>query len=392
MNAGVKGSDCMRDCYLDNAATNICVVNWIDDRWMERSNPSSTHKPGRSAKLEVDTAKEKIMNMIGANAGDIIFTSGGTESNNLAIMGLKKHLIEIGKKHIVSSSIEHPSVYKCCEALAEDGFKYKQLDVFSDGVVFTHKLENYLANRVKSDPVGLVSVQMVNSEIGTLQPIKEIGEICKRYDVLFHVDAVQGLGFYPIEVDDWNVDFLSISGHKLGADKGIGALYVRDRSLLSPIIYGGGQQFGLRSGTENMDGILSLSEAITIYMGKQKKVIDCVSQYYDDLLNGFKSTYNGVWSTNGMRGHVLSLTIPGVEGSALMMMLDAKGIYISTGSACHSNSLEPSHVLKEIGLLDKDALCTIRLSLSMYNSFDDLVEVGKIIGETANQLYEVGRG
>lgn len=370
--------------YLDNAATAEVMGEWII------GNPSSSHAFGRDAKEAIDECRKDIIEKLNApKEGTIIFTSGGTESNNLAILGLKDHFKKVGIKRIVTSPIEHPSILESCKAMEREGFfiNYAKLD--SKGRIDLPVMERLVGQM----DVGLVTIQLVNSEIGTVQPIKEIGRMCKENGVLFHVDAVQGFGHYPLDVIDDKIDMVSISGHKLGGMKGIGALYVGDRSLLTPLLYGGGQQYGLRSGTENVDGIISL--ATKAYLSNVDYAMELFKDLYVVFENEFKKAIGDIeywFNGEGYGSHILSLTIPHVEGSALMMMLDSKGICVSTGSACHSNSLEPSAVLKAIGLSDEDALCTIRISFSDVTTIEDVQKAGRIIGETAKELYSIGGG
>lgn len=370
--------------YLDNAATSERINRLVV------GNPSSTHSVGKNAKDAIELCRKQVTEILNApEGGTVIFTSGGTESNNLAILGLKNHLKEIRAKRIITTPIEHPSVLESYKAMQREGFAINFLKIDEKGRVDLMVLERLL----QQSNVGLVSVQMVNSEIGTIQPIKEIGKLCAEHWVLFHVDAVQGFGHYPLDVKDCNIDMVSISGHKIQAPKGVGALYVRDRTILSPILYGGGQQYGLRSGTENVGGIMDFAECLSWID------TDYASDHYKDLYVAFETEFQKAigdieywFNGEGYGSHILSLTIPHVEGSALAMMLNSKGIYVSTGSACHSNSLEPSTVLKSIGLSDADALCTIRISFSESTEIGEALEAGRIIAETARDLYYVNRG
>ena len=365
--------------YLDNAATSE-----KNDFWFV-GNPSSNHRVGKDAKSVIESCKSDIIEKLNApKEGTIIFTSGGTESNNLAILGSKDYLKRFGMKRIITSPIEHPSVLECCNVMKQEGFIINYAKVDAKGRIDLPVIERL----IQQMGVGLVTIQMVNSEIGTIQPIREIGEMCKQYGVLFHVDAVQGFGHYPIDVLEDKIDMVSISGHKIGGVKGVGALYVGDKTKLSPIIYGGGQQYGLRSGTENVGGIISLSAQTYLCN------VDYAMEHFKDLYiafeEGFTSAIGDIqyWFNGyGYGSHILSITIPHVESSALMMMLDSKGVYVSTGSACHSNSLEPSNVLKEIGLSDEEALCTIRVSFSDSTTLAEAKEAARIIGETASDLY-----
>lgn len=375
--------------YLDNAATTPLLTHQQDELYEilnNFGNPSSFHTAGQIVKKVINFVKRDLLDMLWAKGGDIIFTSGGTESNNLAILGVADHLRSINRMTIITSCIEHPSVLNTCKHMESIGFNVIYMPVQEDGRIDIEELDNVMRNN--RDTLGLVTIQTVNSEIGAIQNVADIGLLCEEYGALFHTDAVQAVGHIDINVDDWNIDMLSISGHKIYTPKGIGALYVRNKEILKPILYGGGQQYGLRPGTENTFGIALLGESVRrLGSGqyKERSLLANSSFMIRELEEYMKIPY----SINCPDGcsHIISLTIPKVEGNSLMLMLSENGVCVSTGSACSSGSLEASYVLKAIGLSDKDAICTIRISLSHITSQTELSEAARLIGELSYKLY-----
>lgn len=380
--------------YFDNAATTRPFMSGIrllgvGDIW---GNPSSRHCAGLKSREAIDECRDSIKSALDAKSGDIIFTSGGTESNNLALFGVADYLKQQNKDAIITSCIEHPSVKNVMKKLETMGFEVIYMGVDYRGRVGIDDLEqqmDLLGNRL-----GLVSIQMVNSEIGTRQDLKSIGALCHKRGVLFHTDAVQGVGRYKISIDDYYIDMLSMSGHKIHALKGVGALYVRDKSLLTSIIQGGGQQYGLRSGTENVPGILSIKNSVNeVLLSPGFGVVEKMmrNDFTKKLEEAMEIPYfiNNKECTNG----IVSITIPKVEGTALMLLLDGEEFYVSTGSACSSNSLEASYVLRSIGLDEKSAFCTIRVSIDpSENSQDDCTRLAKVIALKSKELYDIGQG
>ena len=379
--------------YLDYAASSPLlgeVKHRIFDILAIYGNPSSTHAAGAEARKIIDDAKKNLLDFLGAKEGDIIFTSGGTEANNLAILGLEDYLRKSGKTTIVTSKIEHPSVLKAYEHLEGKGFNVIYMPVHEDGRVDIEDL--HMVIEANMSTLGLISIQTVNSEIGTVQNIEDIGGLCRDYDILFHTDAVQGVGHVPIDVEKCYIDLLSMSGHKLGTPKGVGALYVRYKKALSPLVYGGGQEYGLRSGTENVLGIAALDTAISCWRNWVNSCINYVKIMRPEIADGLTECMKVPFFINNedSGGHIISLTIPKVEGSSLALLLNEAGICVSTGSACSSGNLEPSYVLRAIGLSDKDAVCTIRISYSPYFSLtSDIFKAIQKIAELSKQLYEL---
>jgi len=341
--------------YLDNAATTKVdqrvaaeVRRFLVDVY---GNASSQHSLGTEARRKLEEAREKIAKFIGADPSEIIFTSGGTESNNLALRGLAK--ANPKKKHIIASSIEHPSILETCKDLEKEGYKIDYIGVNREGIVNVKEIEK----KISKDTL-VVSVMQVNNEIGTIQPVEEIGEICKRAGVHFHTDAVQG--FMKVGIDLKNIDLLSVSGHKICAPKGIGFLYVKKGTKMSPVITGGGQEFGLRSGTENLPGIVGLAAALGLNP-KKEKILKSRDKIVRELLKIPGTRING-----SMKNRVynnINVSFYGIEGESLMLMLDREGICVSTGSACASTKLKESYVLRALGVDDLYIHGSLRLTL-----------------------------
>ena len=377
--------------YLDNAATTpmLTYTLW---KWHEIvgdfGNPSSSHKVGQTIKKKIENVKQDVLDVLFAKGGDVVFTSGGTEANNLAILGIADHLRSANRTTIITSCIEHPSVLNTCKHMEIMGFKVIYMPVQEDGRIDIEELDNVM--RDNRDTLGLVTIQTVNSEIGAIQNIADIGFLCGEYGALFHTDAVQAVGHMDIDVDEWNIDMLSFSGHKIYAPKGVGALYIRNKEILKPVLYCGGQQYGLRPGTENTLGIALLGEAVR-HIGtvqySEKWLLENSGFMIRELEKHMKIPYS-INCPDGV-GHIISLTIPKVEGNSLMLMLNEYGVCVSTGSACSSGSLEASYVLKAIGLSDEDAICTIRISLSHITSQFELSEAARLIGELSYKLYSL---
>ena len=356
--------------YLDNAATTKVypeVAKKVNEIFLKSyGNASSQHSLGREARKLVENARDRIAKFVGCDVKEIVFTSGGTESNNLAIRGLA--LANSGKKHIVASVIEHPSVLESCRDLEKDGYEVDYVGVDKEGLVDVKEVESLIR-----DDTLLVSVMHVNNEIGTVQPVEEIGRVCKKRGCYFHTDWVQG--FAKVDLDLRDVDLASVSGHKVGAPKGVGFLYVKKGVKISAIINGGGQEGGLRSGTENVPGIVGLAVALDVKVDKKKilksrdKIIAGLKKIKGVKINGSldKRVYNNV-----------NVSFYGIEGESLMLMLDKDGVFVSTGSACASTKLKESYVLKALGVEELYIHGSIRMSLgSDIIGKEDFV-VGKI--------------
>lgn len=375
--------------YLDNAATTRMsrdatevMLRAIYDNY---GNPSSLHQAGTNAKKMVDKAREQIAKSIGAASDEIIFTAGGSESDNLALRGIAPYLKEIGKTVIITSQIEHHAVLNTCKVLEKDGFKVIYMPVDEDGRVDIEELERVM--KIFKDTLGLVSIMAVNNEVGSIQLIDDIGDLCQEYGVLFMTDAVQALGHIPLNVYQSHIDLMSMSGHKIHAMKGVGALYVRRGIKLESVITGGGQEYHLRAGTENVPGIVSMGnavETVTRNMDADKAYYELLRKTFFDELNRLEVNY--VVNCDGGVPNIISLTLPNCESEAMLLLLNERGICVSAGSACTAGSLDPSHVLKALYLDDQDASCTIRISMGKNNFLNEMIQAANAISESVQQL------
>lgn len=376
--------------YLDYNATTPC-----DPRVIEKmlpffgeiyGNPSNgLHIQGRKSAKAVDVAREQVADLIAARSNELVFTSGATESNNLAILGVARLRQNIKRKRIVTCVVEHKAVLLPCKKLKEEGFDVVFLQVDKNGKVI---LED--ARQAINDNTLIVSIQGANNEIGTLQPIKELAEIAHRHGAFFHSDAAQAVGKIPVNVDDWGVDLLSMSAHKFYGPKGIGALYVRgglNAIPMEPIGYGGGQENGLRSGTTNVPGIVGFGEACWLIQSILIDELARIRGMRDQIETQITSKVPRV-QINGVHADRLpnttSLTFQGVDADALIY--NAPDIMIGTGSACTSGAIEPSHVLTAMGLSRENASSTIRISLGRYNTEDEINIIIKSILDAWNNL------
>lgn len=378
--------------YLDNAATTRMSREATEVAlkaiYENYGNPSSLHKAGTEAAQMVAKARKQIARCIGAMDDEIVFTAGGSESDNLALRGIAPYLKENGKTTIITSQIEHHAVLNTCKVLEKDGFKVIYMPVDEDGRVDIEELERVM--KIFKDTIGLVSIMAVNNEIGSIQLIDDIGDLCQEYGVLFMTDAVQALGHIHLDVNTSHIDLMAMSGHKIHAMKGIGALYVRRGIKLEPVITGGGQENHLRAGTENVPGIVSMGEAAE----KIIKNIDADRAYYEHLRKLFlgeldRLGVNYVVNCSGGVPNIISLTLPKCESEAMLLLLNEKGICVSAGSACTAGSLDPSHVLKALYLDDQDASCTIRISMGANNCSDDMIKTANAIFESVQQLQSM---
>lgn len=371
--------------YFDNASTTkvsdevvTAMLPYFTDTF---ANASSLHEMGQIAREAVESSREKIAKLLNAkNSMDIIFTSGGSESNNLAIKSIAKWGATKGKKHIISSKIEHHSVLITLEALEKQGYEVTYLDVYSNGIVKAEDVEN----AIRSDTC-LVTIMTANNEIGTIQPVEEIGKICKAHGVYFHTDAVQAVGHIPVDVEKMNVDLLSISAHKFHGPKGIGALYCRRGTPLFAEILGGEQERGRRAGTENVPYIVGMAKALELAIDEMEDVSKREQELRDRLFKGLKtiphSKING--DTKSRLPNNFNMSFEGIEGESLILLLSDAGICSTSGSACTSGSLDPSHVLLAIGLPHEVAHGSLRLTLSKYSTKDEvdkaIIEIKKVV-------------
>lgn len=375
--------------YLDNASTTKpfrFVMDAVNEAAYEQyGNPSSLHEMGRKAKAAVEQARKTIADFIGAKSSEIYFTAGGSESDNMALRGIAPYLKEISKTIIITSEIEHHAVLNTCHELEKDGFSVIYMPVDEDGRVDIEELHRVM-EKYKGQ-VGLVSIMAVNNEIGSIQLIEDIGDLCQEYEVLFMTDAVQAYGHIPIDVNSNHIDLLAASGHKIHALKGIGILYVRDGIPMKSMITGGGQERGLRAGTENVFGIISMGSATAAMANAMAGDFDYFKQLRELFLaelDRHEVEYH-VNTDNGVP-HIISLTLPGCESEAMLLLLNQKQVYVSAGSACTAGSLEPSHVLTALGLSEQDASCTIRISMGANNSAFEMPIAAEAIAECVKQL------
>ncbi len=366
--------------YFDNSATTK-TDNRVIDTMMPYitnnfGNASSIYSIGRQSRSAIENARSQVSKFLNCNASEIYFTSGGTESDNLAIMGIANAYKKNGN-HIITSTIEHPAVLNTLERLKRQGFDITYIDFDKNGIIDVDKLKNSITDRTI-----LITTMFANNEIGTIQPIEKIGKIAKAHKIIFHTDAVQAIGHIDIDVNKLNIDSLSLSGHKIYGPKGIGALYIRKGVKCDPLILGGHQERDHRAGTENVAGIVGLGKAIELLNDLDNELI---SQLRDHTLYRITNEISGV-TVNGSMEHRLpnniNVSIDGISGDALLFNLDLKGICVSSGSACSSGSLEPSHVLTAIGVPEKLAKSSLRITLGKYNTLEEcdfLVDVLKEI-------------
>ena len=366
----------MRRIYLDYAATTPThpeVVQAMLPYFTENfGNPSSVHSLGQEASLAVEEARKKVAHLIGARPQEIFFTSGGTEANNLAIKGVALANRNRGN-HIITTPIEHHSVLETCKFLEESGFEITYLPVDGQGLVDPGNVRKALTPKTI-----LISIMLANNEVGTIEPLAEIGKIAREAEVYFHTDAVQAVGHIPVDVEELGVDLLSASAHKLYGPKGIGALYIRKGTRLVPLAHGGEQESGHRAGTENVPGIVGFGKAAEIAEGEMEEEAKRLASLRDRLITGVLSSVERAW----LNGHPIqrlpnnaNLSFEFIEGESLMLSLDLEGICVSTGSACSSTSLAPSHVLLAMGLPPEKALSSLRITLGRWTTEEDIEQV-----------------
>jgi len=380
-----------RFVYMDHAATTFtkpevveAMLPFLKEHF---GNPSSLYSIGREGKEAVETAREQLARALGADPEEIYFTSGGTESDNWAIKGTAFARRKKGK-HIITTPIEHHAVLYPCEYLETQGFDVTYLPVDRSGLVDPAEVEA----AVREDTI-LISVMYANNEIGTIEPIPEIGEIAKEYEIPFHTDAVQIIGKLPLEMrkKDRNVDMLSLSSHKFYGPKGIGALYLREGTEIDNYMHGGGQERKKRAGTENVAGIVGMGKAIELATAKLEEHSGKIRKMRDRLLTGVLEI-----PSCRLNGHPekrlsdnLNFSFEYIEGESLLLMLDEMGVCCSTGSACSSGSLDPSHVLRAIGLPPEIAQGTLRLTLGDENSDEDIDYVLEVLPEIVEKLRAI---
>lgn len=377
--------------YLDNAAT-----TQLDPRVLESMMPYLTtqygnagalYKFGRAANEAIQEARARVARFIGGNPDNIIFTSGGSEANNLVFHGVRDYLKRIGRTHILVSAVEHDSVLKAADSLIKDGFDVEYIPVLGSGIVSPTAVE-----RVLRANTGLVSVMYVNNETGAENPINDIGSLCLTHDILFHTDCVQAAGCHPINITNIGCDFLTISSHKIHGPKGVGALYIKDTSVLTPLIHGGhDQELGIRAGTENVAGIVGFGKACELssaYREEDRTTVSTLKQRFvtelQSCLNDDSVHINGAPLLSP--GKIVNLRIDGVDNESLILMLDNMDICVSAGSACRSRESRPSHVLTAMRLTPEEARSSIRVSFSRMNTVDEVIDAARIMASFVEVL------
>ncbi len=359
--------------YADNAATTRVSRTALDAMMPflteQYGNPSSLYELGRNAAEAIDQARRTVAGCLHANPREIIFTSGGSEADNQALRSAALIGARKGKRHLISTQFEHHAILHTLKKLEQEGFEVTLLAPRPDGIIDKEDVEKALR-----EDTCLVSVMFANNEIGTVQPVKEIGALCRERGILFHTDAVQAAGHMPIDVEDMQIDMLSLSGHKFHAPKGVGALYVRKGIYLESLIEGGGQERGKRAGTENVAGIAALAAALKESCLHMEEDAKKTAAMRDRLIEGLSRIPHSC--INGSLAHhvpgTVNLCFEGVDGVALLMLLDREGICASSGSACNSGSADPSHVLLSIGVPYEVAHGSLRLSVGEYNTMEEI--------------------
>lgn len=377
----------MKKVYLDNNATTP-----LDHEVLEAmmpflkedfGNPSSVHQFGRKIRVEVEEAREKVAKILGADPLEIVFTSCGSESNNMALKGVYKK----NCNHIITSQIEHPCILETCKFLEKHGYEATYVSVDKYGTVNPQEIED----SIKENTL-LITIMHGNNEIGTIQPIKEIGEVAKRHEIYFHTDAVQSMGKIPTKVDDLGVDLLSLSGHKLYGPKGIGVIYIRKKTRMHPLISGGHQERKRRGGTENVPGIIGLGKTCEIAQREMENESKRLTSLRESLFKGIMEKIPHV-QLNGHPTNRLSTTLnmsfKYVEGESLLINLDLKGVAISTGSACSSGTLEPSHVLSAMKIPPEVIHGSLRFSLGRFNKEEDIDYVLEVLPPIVEKMREM---
>ncbi len=380
----------MRRVYLDNNATTPLapeVFEAMKPYWLEDyGNASSIHWYGQRAKAAMETAREQVARLLNARPGEIVFTSGGTEADNAALVGVVE-AARAETKHIITTAIEHHAVLHTAKALEKRGVSVTYVRVGSSGVVDPADV----ARAIRPETV-LISVIHANNELGTIQPLEEIGRLARQHDICFHTDAVQSVGKIPVDVEKLDVDLLSLSAHKLYGPKGVGALYIRKGTILRPLLHGGHHERDHRPGTENVPGIVGLGKAAELAQGLMAEDATRLANLRDRLEESLLSRVPLV-TVNGDRQRRLpatsNLSFDFIEGEGFVIAMDLRGIACSTGAACSSGSLEPSHVLSAIGKTPGQARASIRFSLGRFNTPEDIDYALEIVPAVAEQLRAV---
>ena len=372
--------------YLDNAATSqplpevvLEVLKYQTELW---GNPSSIYDLGSETKRALERAKIIIATSINAEPDEIYFTSGGTESDNWALISTARQMKEHGKNHIITTCIEHHAVLNTCKWLETQGFEITYLPVDANGYVNPKDIKNAINKRT-----GLISVMMANNEIGTIQPIDRIADMVCDHNLIFHTDAVQAYCHTEIDVDLMGIDLLSVSAHKFHGPKGVGFLYINNFINKEPLLFGGQQQFGMRPGTENVPGIMGMAKAVELSKYSDSEMTKLWYLFKTELFDVIPNIHLNGGITR--LANNLNVRFDGIQGEVLLAMLNERGICASSGSACTSESGEPSHVLKAIGLTDEEARSSLRFTMSEFTTKEEIYEAVKIIKDCVERLREV---
>ena len=375
---------------MDHSATTpvasevlVAMLPYFSDKF---GNASSLHWFGREAKEALEESREKVSRLLKADPEDIVFTSGGTESDNLALKGIAHKNRNLGR-HIITSIIEHPAILETCRSLEQEGFSVTYLPVNPEGLVEVSDLEQ----AIRPDTI-LISIMHANNEIGTLQPLEEIGKLASERDIFFHTDAVQSVGKVPVDVDALGVDLLSLSAHKLYGPKGVGALYIRRGTKIESISTGGGHEKGLRSGTENVAGVVGLAKAADLAYENMSTEGQRLTELRDRLAGLVLDRVSDAWVNGSMKKRLpgsLNFGFSYVEGESLLLYLDSMGIAVSTGSACSSHKLEPSHVLMALGLKPNECHGSLRITMGRSNTQEEVDYVAECIQEAVNRFRRI---
>lgn len=380
--------------YLDNAATTmpdpIVVEMMAKYQSSMYGNPGAVYPFGRLAADAVRKARHQVAEFLRCTPGQVIFTSGGSEANSAVLLGLADYLRQSGRLDVIVSSVEHDSVIRAASRLEQFGFRVRYLPVNSEGVVSQAALEEII-----SEQTGIVSVMSVNNETGSVNDAEKLAEICRKYGALFHTDCVQAAAAFPIDVSQIGCDFLSISSHKLHGPKGVGAVFVKDKALLSPIIFGGDEQeFGLRGGTENVPGIIGFGKACEIYRGNTgltdvASVGNLTTAFYNNLKARLRENgMDGILHVNGqsLSGHprkIVNIRLDGIDSETMLVALGANALCVSAGSACRSHASEPSRVLTRMGLNADQARNSLRVSFSKFNTVWEAMTAARVVANCA---------
>ena len=378
--------------YLDHAASTPVLQETINEMIPYLGdlygNPSSIHTYGIKSKMAIRIARRRVASLIGAKSSEIFFTSGGTESDNLALKGISKYIrnYQGNKSHIITSSIEHDAIIETCHYLEKDGFTVTYLNVDKKGIIDRTELKNTI-----TEQTALVSIMLANNEIGVIQPVKEFSEIVHNFDkrIIFHSDAVQAVGKIPVNVKEMDLDSLSLSSHKINGPKGVGALYVRERVNFEPLIQGGGQELTFRSGTENVPGIVGFGKASEISMLNLKENFQYLNYLRDYFINRIKEEISGSMLNGSLESRLpnnVNFTFLGINGEDLLIKLDEDGILASTGSACSANLQKESHVLKAIGLNHEEISGSIRFTLGIQNTKEEIDKTIRTLSQRIKEL------